>query len=1080
MTAFSADELFSHSDALRRLARDLVADDALADDAVQQAYVVALTRPPRERTSLAGWLRAVVRTCSLDLLRQQERRRRREQHVATPSPLAPDEAAAQLELQAAIVTAVRGLGEPYASVVWLRWFEALSPSEIAARQGEPVKTIKTRLGRALQLLRNRLDTRPGGRQAWLAALAPLLPLPVARATAPAAVGGSGTLLLTHWLGGLLAASLLLGAGLWAWNGSSAPKDAATSTSATVVAGATDAGAGSDVAPGAIANNSSNSRDLAANDPAAVAVQRRAAGPIAASGPSVQVRVLGTDGAPVPDVAVLYGVPAAVAAAAAASGLADEQKARLRRDWGATYSLFGERARTDANGIARWPWSDREGKDRFWLCLVQRDGDYGESWLPRSAAPEVVHELRLQHDRNFVVQVLDAQQRPVAGVRVAATFVQRDDEHHRGREDFGPTDDEGQVQARHVQTWSGRIAPRGAMLPMAVAIDLPGIDIEQTIDANAVPDLPVVLSLPPCGSLRITVLDATGAPVVGQKWVLREHEGASDRAFGATTDAAGVAAFPRVAIGRSWQIGRDRIPPEPPQIVTGPRAPGEQVDVPRPQDPTPVLRGQLLQQGAPLATTTITMTASASGRELIGLRGTTDSEGRFVVLASEDWRNQRIQELRIHPFAAAAGYAGTCATWRGECALTAGTHDFGGLVLADESIVVAGTLLPPTGGPLPPEVTLTVEAASDPATGSWHVVALRRRMQPDGRFTLFGSAPNAALRLVVTTANRFVPVRPLRFRAGDQGLRIGLHRGGSLRASIVAASPIAAFCQVPLLVPMDEDPSQEQARSFDPELDPRMARESGIVADAPWETEFVWPAVTPGRYRLEIWARGLHRPLHVVQDLVVADGQRNEDARLQRLVVPGVRIIEIQLPQAKNVVRLPPHEGVGVIAVLDGDRPAATCWQLDNGMAMFATVQPLDVLVRLHGYRDRIVRGLVADQTIELEPGIPVTLRHDGYVVPTGHTVQFELTAIDDVLARGRPKLWSAAAGGSIGGYQGMTSTSDCADGVATLRLPAPGRHRVTANLRDAAGPIRTLAVEPVELSIESSGASCSVRLRETR
>lgn len=127
------------------LARDLVADEALADDAVQQAYVVALTRPPRERGSIAGWLRTVVRSCSLDLLRQQGRRRRREQQCDAPMPLAPDEA--------------------------------------AARQGEPVKTIKTRLGRALQLLRSKLDGRPGGRDAWLAALAPLVQLPVARTAA---------------------------------------------------------------------------------------------------------------------------------------------------------------------------------------------------------------------------------------------------------------------------------------------------------------------------------------------------------------------------------------------------------------------------------------------------------------------------------------------------------------------------------------------------------------------------------------------------------------------------------------------------------------------------------------------------------------------------------------------------------------------------------------------------------------------------------------------------------------------------------------------------------------------------------
>lgn len=1073
MTEFPADELFSHGDALRRLARDLVADDALAEDAVQQAYVVALTRPPRERTSLAGWLRAVVRSCSLDLLRQQGRRRRREERVAAPSPLAPDEAAAQLELQAAIVAAVRELGEPYASVVWLRWFEALTPSEIATRQGEPVKTVKTRLGRALQMLRSKLDARPGGRQTWLAALAPLLQSPLPR-TAAAGVGGGSSLLLTHWLGGLLAAGLLIAAGLLAWDDGATAQGAATPTAGAVAAAVTE-----DVAavPNAIAGNEGR-RDRAADDRMEPAARRTAAGSIAPSEPTVKVRVLGTDGEPVPRALVRYGAPRAVALAAANSNLPEEQQTRLRRDTAATYSLFGERADTDVHGIARWPWLAPQGNDRHWLCIVQHEGDYAETWLQRSSSPEVVHDLLLQHDRSFVVQVQDAQQRPVAGVRVGATFVHRDDEQHRGREDFGPTDDEGQVQARHVQTWCERIAPRGATLPMLVAIDLPGIAVATPIDANALPDQPVVLSLPPCGSLRISVLDATGAPVAGQPWVLREHEGTSDRAYGATTDAAGVATFPRVAIGRSWRVASDRIPPEPPRIVIGPRAPGERVDVTHQAPATAVLRGQLRQDAALLATTSFTMTANAGGRELPLLQGRTDDEGRFVVIASERWRNQRIQELRIHPFGGPEGYTGSCAIWHGDRELTAGTHELGSLELELEPIVVAGTLLAPAGVPLPTDVGLAVEAADDPATGSWHAVPLRRRLRPNGDFTLFGRAPGAALRLVVTTANRLVPVPPLRFRAGDRDLLIELHRGGSLRASIVASSQVAAFCQVPLLVPMGYGSALLHTPPFDPHLDPRMARERFQVADTPLETEFVWPAVAPGRYRLEIWARGLHRPLHVVPDVVVADGQRNEDARLQHLEVPGLRTVTIRLPQAANVAPVSPIDGLGLIAVLDGDRPANLCWQIDSPMAMFATVQPLDVLVRLHGHRDRIVRGLVADQTIELEPGIPVTLRPEGYEVRAGQTLQLELTAVDDVLARARPGLWSAAAGGSIPGYQAMTSASDCADGTAILRLPAPGRHRVTASVRDGSGAVRSLAAEPAELSIEAVGGTWSVRLRE--
>lgn len=1076
MHPFSADDLSTHGDAMRRLARDLVADDSLADDAVQQAYVVALTRPPRERHSIAGWLLSVVRSCSLDLLRQRSRRVRREQSVEAATPMAADEVAAQLELQAAIVAAVRSLDEPYASAVWLRWFEGLSPSEIAARQGEPVKTIKTRLGRALQQLRNKLDARPGGRQAWIAALAPLAPTPVTHATAVAAAGTNGTVLLAPWLVGLLAASLMLATVFWIGSSALSISEPVPKTDR---AGAERAAVGDTTL--AAAQDVANSRLDVGTQPGAEAAPRRSATPAASDGgPKVQVRVRRVDGAPLPFAEVLYGVPAQVDEAALAADLDDEQCRRLRRDLVAWYARFGKRTRTDADGIARWSWSDANGKDRFWLCLVQHEATYAESLVLRSAPPDAVHEILLQADRNFVVHVVDAQQQPVEHVPVAATFPRRDEEQRSAREEFGTTDERGEVQVRHVQTWWERIAPRGAALPMTVILELPGIDVAAPVDANSLPDQPLVLSLPPCGSLRITELDAAGSPAVGQRWVLREQEGPRDRSFSATTDENGVACFPRVALGRAWQIGHERAPTASHRTVTGPRSPGEQVDVQQRQDPEPVLCGRLVQQGTPLASAAITMTAHAAGREPSVLRGVTDDQGRFVVRTGEGWRNLRLLELHVLPMVRGEGYLGARATWRGALELTAGTHDLGTLTLESEPIVVAGTLLPPAGVPLPTDVRLDVETANDSAEEAWRYVSLRGRLHPDGRFILFGSVPNEALRLVVTTANRFAPVPPLRFRAGDRGLHIELHRGGAVRASIVAKSPLAAFTQVPLLVPMDEDPRRLHTRSFDPHLDPRMARESAVVGSAPFEREFVWPAVHPGRYRLEIWARGLHRPLHVVPDLVVVDGQRNEDARLRRLVVPGLRTITLTLPQAASVAGPSPDSGAGLIAVLDGDRPAPVCWHLDGTTALLATVEPLDVLVRLHGHRDRIVRGVNGDQTIELEPGIPVRLRTDDYEVPAGHTLQIELVAIDDVLARMRPQLWSAAAGGSIAGYQSLTVASDSIGGIATMSLPAPGRHRVAARLRDASGRIQEVVVDPSEVSIAADGGTFSLRLRGTR
>ena len=53
------DLLLSHAEFIRRLARKLLADDALAEDVLQETFVVALEKPPARRTSIRGWLGSV-------------------------------------------------------------------------------------------------------------------------------------------------------------------------------------------------------------------------------------------------------------------------------------------------------------------------------------------------------------------------------------------------------------------------------------------------------------------------------------------------------------------------------------------------------------------------------------------------------------------------------------------------------------------------------------------------------------------------------------------------------------------------------------------------------------------------------------------------------------------------------------------------------------------------------------------------------------------------------------------------------------------------------------------------------------
>lgn len=184
--------------ALRRLATALTADSAQADDLVQDTWVAALRRPPEERDGAGPWLRTVMRNRHGSLLRA---RRVRERHDPTLSS-GSAETAEQLALTRELLDQVAALGPDDRQLIMLRFWEGLDATECGARLGCPASTVRTRLSRALQRLRERMDRKHGGRDAWMAALIPLTRVEPP-ATIPATLNAK-----TLTVGGVLAAMLL--------------------------------------------------------------------------------------------------------------------------------------------------------------------------------------------------------------------------------------------------------------------------------------------------------------------------------------------------------------------------------------------------------------------------------------------------------------------------------------------------------------------------------------------------------------------------------------------------------------------------------------------------------------------------------------------------------------------------------------------------------------------------------------------------------------------------------------------------------------------------------------------------------
>lgn len=177
-TQITEQTLLEHRDFLRALARKLVFDEHRADDVVQQTWLAALQGAPPSKGRADGgggplrsWLARVVKNLAVNVLEREGQRPARESLAARPEAI--DEEEQDLELQQLVSQTLRGLRQPYRTTVYLRFYRDLTPARIARLQGVPVATVKTRLRRALELMREELDRSSGGNRAsWCLALAP--------------------------------------------------------------------------------------------------------------------------------------------------------------------------------------------------------------------------------------------------------------------------------------------------------------------------------------------------------------------------------------------------------------------------------------------------------------------------------------------------------------------------------------------------------------------------------------------------------------------------------------------------------------------------------------------------------------------------------------------------------------------------------------------------------------------------------------------------------------------------------------------------------------------------------------------
>jgi RNA polymerase sigma factor (sigma-70 family) len=142
------------------LAFRILRDPALAEDAVQEAFLAVWRSADaykRERAKPSTWILTVVHRRAVDLVRR-EQRRRGEPLEAAPEPVsAPvDEDVALRDRRAAVQAALHRLPGEQRQALELAYYAGLTQSELAARLGVHIGTVKSRMFAGLGRLRELL------------------------------------------------------------------------------------------------------------------------------------------------------------------------------------------------------------------------------------------------------------------------------------------------------------------------------------------------------------------------------------------------------------------------------------------------------------------------------------------------------------------------------------------------------------------------------------------------------------------------------------------------------------------------------------------------------------------------------------------------------------------------------------------------------------------------------------------------------------------------------------------------------------------------------------------------------------
>ena len=160
--------LFSrYAPTAKALALRVVRQQHLAEEIVQEAFMAVWRNPgayEEQRGSVKTWLMGMVHHRAVDAVRREESQRRRAETEASMTAAETIDHAEDIvdqlgapQEEAAVRSALGGLPQEQRAVLQMMYFDGLSQSQIAEKNGLPLGTVKSRTLLGMRRLRTALE-----------------------------------------------------------------------------------------------------------------------------------------------------------------------------------------------------------------------------------------------------------------------------------------------------------------------------------------------------------------------------------------------------------------------------------------------------------------------------------------------------------------------------------------------------------------------------------------------------------------------------------------------------------------------------------------------------------------------------------------------------------------------------------------------------------------------------------------------------------------------------------------------------------------------------------------------------------